>query len=247
MQKPTAVTVCVDYWDYLSITAPKNKHHFEKMFVVTSTADHRTQQLCSDLGISCFCTDAFYRNGAYFNKWLALEEGLSVLRKESSLEWLCLLDADIIWPETIYAPDLEIGNLYGPNRRMSTKPLPEKQWGAVPLWPLKEFSGFTQIFHVTDPHLPIPPWHQTDWKHAGGADTFFQALWPEDKRIRLPFEVLHIGPNGTNWCGRVNPLEGQIPLSAIDRHNKLREFMDVRRKTPANKRDYSNEKINEQD
>lgn len=246
MQKPTAITVCVDYWDYLAVTIPKNFHHFHKMLVVTSSADFQTQKLCSDLGVSCYVTDAFYRHGALFNKWAALEEGLNVLRNSSDLEWLCILDADIVWPEKIYAPDLEIGNLYGPKRRMASHLLPENEWGTVPLWNLPDFSGFTQIFHVDDPHLPDPPWHQTNWKHAGGADTFFQELWPSQNKIRLPFEVLHIGPNGTNWCGRVNPLAGEIPEQAKERTQQLREFMRQRRRVPKDQA-YHNEKFHVED
>lgn len=242
MNNSNAIIVCVDYWDYLRITLPHNRHHFNHILVVTSPNDIKTKELCEKHGVAYLSTDAFYKQGALFNKWLALEEGLDVLGRQG---WISILDADVILPETIYAPPLEIGNLYGPKRRMGTHPLPENKWGEVPLWELAEFSGFMQVFHGSDPHLPAPPWHQTDWLHAGGADTFFQELWPESNRIRLPFEVLHIGPNGKNWCGRVTPIDGEVPKEAARRRQQLRQFMDVRRRTPRDQRTYSNEKIND--
>lgn len=232
------IIVCVDYWDYLSMCLPYNRHHFEEVLVVTSPQDIGTQTLCHNLKVPYFVTDAFYRNGARFNKWLALEEGFDHFGRHG---WLAILDADILMPKSVEWPKLNQENLYGPERHMSISFLPENMWTSTPLWTNKEFSGYFQMFHATSPFLPSPPWHQTNWVHAGGADTFFQRLWPEEKKIRLPFKVLHIGPNGKNWCGRCTPLEGKIPEEAQQRQSAMRNFMQNRRLNPDP--NYNNEKL----
>jgi hypothetical protein len=81
---------------------------------------------------------------------------------------------------------------------------PESMWGRFPIHRnVNEWAGYSQVFHASDPSLPkTPPWHETNWIHAGGADSFFQNRWPKEKKIRPPFEVLHLGPAGENWFGR---------------------------------------------
>lgn len=232
-----AIIVCVDYWDYLSLTLPLNKHHFSEILVVTSFNDINTQEVCKECNVQFHCTDSFYKFGAHFNKWLALEEGLDVLGRNG---WLCILDADIVWPEAITMPRLEIGKLYAPKRRMSPNLIPESHWKNHALWHLPEFSGYTQIFNADDPVLGTAPWHELNWLHAGGADTAFQAKWKPDNRIRTPWECLHIGPHGANWCGRTTPINGHPPENAESRRAALRNFMRLRKSNP---KDYSAEKI----
>lgn len=234
-----AITVCVDYWDFLSITLPLNRKHFAEVLVVTSSKDINTQDLCKELNVPFFVTDSFYSHGAMFNKWLALEEGLDHFGREG---WLCIMDADILWPETISMPPLEIGKLYGPRRRMSPHLLPESQWKSCPIWNNGDFSGYTQIFSGDDPLLlNRHPWHELNWTHAGGADTFFQAKWEKENKIRLDWEVLHIGAAGTNWCGRVAPIDNQRPPEAFERLAQLRKFMALRKYNPD--KNYTPEKL----
>lgn len=234
------IIVCVDYWDYLDECLPYNRHHFEEVLIVTSPQDTRTQHVCENLKVPYFITDAFYRNGAKFNKWLALEEGLDYFGRHG---WITILDADIVIPKSIEWPKLDQTKLYGPERYMSTHLLPEEQWKTMPLWTNKEFSGFFQMFHASCPFLPDAPWHQTNWTHAGGADTFFQQNWPASQKVRLPFPVLHIGPNGKNWCGRVTPFEGETihPDLVKSRQDAMRKFMLQRRNNPDP--NYTSEKL----
>lgn len=246
-----AVIVAVDYQDILSLTLAYNRHHFSSVTVIT--ASH-----CAELVIpiaqvhraDVIVTDLFYANGARFNKWAALEYGLDRIGREG---WICLLDADVLWPQdaSFLNPRFLIpGCLYTPRRRMWLSyphcPLPirytdrmlgdvripgEEHWGEFPLHPQeREFAGYSQIFHASDPVLGPPPWHQVNWKHAGGADSFFQAKWSEDKKIRPPFEVLHLGEAGKNWCGRATPYtDGTVPLDGEVRRRATRQFILDRR------------------
>lgn len=236
--KPDAVIVCVDYWDILSITLPYNRHNFEKVILVTSGKDSIPEWVYS-LNVIIHITDDFYANGAFFNKWLPLEQGLEFAK----IEWICILDADILipksfdmvqWYKDIYDYD-ECGKnyLFTPYRRMypELNLLPEELWGNYPLHHnISEFSGYYQLFHAS--YLGPQPWHETNWKHAGGADTFFQQKWPASHKIRPPFEVLHLGLEGRNWCGRSTPYtNGAYPVDAMFNRNRLAEIANVRRQT----------------
>ena len=180
-------------------------------------------------GVDMVVTDKFYDDGAHFNKWKALEHAFDVVGRHG---WLCNIDADVIWPALVQFPPLEIGKLYGAYRRMSldSRVPDESEWEQLPLHRnLREFAGFTQIFHAEDPHLPPPPWHQVDWKHAGGADSFFQALWPPEDRIKA-LDVLHLGEPNRNWCGRATPLlDGREVKGSLKRRRLLKSYLKGRK------------------
>lgn len=240
------IVVCVEYNDFLSITLPHNRHHFSEFMVVTTPAELETQRLAYANNCRVHTTEAFYDNGADFNKWKALEEALDKFGRHG---WMCLMDADVLWPhESSVIYTYEIGNLYVPYRRMFSKVArlrdglpPEDTWKLHPRHRLaNSFSGYSQIFHATDPHLPSsPPWHDITWKHAGGADTFFFERWHPSCRVRPPWEVLHLG-EPVQWTGRTAPfLNGEIPTHAKERKDKLTEYMLQRRKN----RGYDHEKV----
>lgn len=234
-----AILVCVDYADLLAVTVPYNRHHFEEVLVVTAQRDDATRELCRALDVRCLVTNSFYSDGAVFNKWRALEEGLDHYGRRG---WLCVMDADVLWPRgagPLLRPLLRPGRLYTPLRRMAPWPLvelngrptgclpPEETWPSYPLHRnVAEWAGYTQVFHADDPHLGPAPWHETNWRHAGGADSMFQLKWPRGHKVRPPFEVLHLGPAGTNWCGRASPYaDGTVPAGAAGRVDQLRGFV----------------------
>lgn len=238
-----AITVCVDYSDILAVTLPRNLRHFTKFTVVTSPADWKTRQVVNEAhnrdiacDLSVVVTNAFYRDGGVFRKWLALEEGLDCLGRDG---WITVLDADIVLPSTMPFDKLEEGCLHSPWRRMLREPEKfslwenDKTWEMLPAGPEgwnKEWAGYCSIFHGSDSVLGKPPWWDTSWTHAGGADSWFYRKWPEEKRKRLDCEVLHLGLDGQNWCGRVTPfLDGTVPAEAQERADKLNGFRAGRR------------------
>jgi hypothetical protein len=244
-----AFLVSVNYTDLLALTLPHNRRHFRNIFIVTSLDDYPTVlPVANANNAMLFGTDAFYRRGAKFNKWLALEEGIASFRRTNELGWVCLMDADIVWPQwtDLHHYSLRPGFLYTPRRRICN-PIPpcvqptsdgpgilppENEWDN---WPLHrqeiEFAGYSQIFHANDPVLGPPPWHQTDWSHAGGADSFFQKKWPAERKIRPIFQVLHLGPPGVNWMGRSSPLlDGTNPPDSHAKEIDLSKMWAARRK-----------------
>jgi len=223
--------------DLLALTLPYNRHHFAEVCVVSRPGD-KTVYVAWENDATPFLTDAFYEDGASFNKWRALEEGLDSFGRHG---WLVLIDPDVLWWKQFAVPYWKPapGKLYTPLRRMfydlpklRDGVPPEATWPTFPLHPQqREFAGYTQIFHAEDPHLGPPPWHETDWRHAGGADSFFQRKWPESDKVRPPFEVLHLGPSGVNWCGRAMPyLDGTVPSEADARRRELLRLVSLRRR-----------------
>jgi hypothetical protein len=273
-----AVMVSVEYSDILRLTLPYNRHHFDNVVIITSHDDQKNVLPIAQANRAyVVATDAFYENGAHFNKWLALERTLDLLNLRSP-GWLCLMDADVLWPKQIpcqltlpssytLIPDshkhtlLQPGFLYTPRRRMfpdiptSIEKLPpESVWDIYPHHRNEaEFAGYSQIFHTSDPYLvacancgysypshqshlnpdrqcPMFSWHETDWKHAGGADSFFQLRWPNSLKIRPAFDVLHLGPAGVNWCGRATKYsDGSVHPDSEKRKETMFSYMVSRR------------------
>lgn len=91
------VVVCVNYSDFLCWTLPFNKQHFDRMVVVTSSEDKKTQKLCEYWNVMCVVTDVCYENQETFNKGKMINEGLKHL---SQKDWVLHLDADIYLPPT---------------------------------------------------------------------------------------------------------------------------------------------------
>jgi glycosyltransferase involved in cell wall biosynthesis len=96
--KLQAVTVCVNYADFFEETGAANKGIFDKFVVVTDIADTEVTALCAQFGYECVKTDVFYENGASFNKYAGINEGLKLIDDDA---WVCFIDSDIVlMPET---------------------------------------------------------------------------------------------------------------------------------------------------
>lgn len=250
-----AILVSVDYADLLGVTLPYNRHHFSDVMVVTAPRDEATLAVAVANRCRTHVTEAFYADGAVFNKWAALEEALDAYGRYG---WLCLMDADVLWPKNVVVnvqyetirwevPETptfyqDRGQLCSPLRRMldGTAAMAQIDCGLVPSedqwrrYPIHrnigEWAGYSQIFHASDPVLGLPPWHETNFISAGTADSFFQRKWKPENKVRPPWECLHLGPAGCNWMGRVSRyLDGTLPEGADERLLKLRKMIAMRR------------------
>jgi len=195
----TAITVCVDYSDYLSPHIGKWRKGIEKMIVVSDEKDEKTNGLCMLYNALCHRTGVFYANGASFNKGAALSEAIAEHRVIERADWVLLFDADMIppdgWRQKIEVSiNLQRGWLYGANRRNeSGKQINDN-----------EIAGYFQLFHASDDNVQRKPLLETCWRHAGSYDTEFQSRWPRGRRAFLPLTLIHQGPHSTNWWGRGN-------------------------------------------
>lgn len=119
-----AVTVCVDYDDFLSEAIPYNLPVFDRWVIVTTSRDIRTRELVKKHGLECLITDEGVgvdpRSGQnFFNKGRMVERGLQVLSSDC---WHVHIDADIVLPlNTRYLmqmADLQPDTIYGVDRIM---------------------------------------------------------------------------------------------------------------------------------
>jgi hypothetical protein len=206
---PEGLTVSVGYADELRRILPLWRNICSRIVVATDMSDDATVAVCSGLA-DVYRTKRFYEGGASFNKGGAME---LVRTRLSADDWVVVFDADIIPPASIDFSGLTPGNLYGAPRRYEDGRL-IREGG---------FPGYFWIFHGTDPALGRE-WF-TSWKHAGCYDSEFEKKWPRDKKIKLPFNVTHIGEHGQNWWGRGN-LAGMKKMQ--DERNRLRSYQHER-------------------
>ena len=118
MHSIEAVTVCVNYGDFLRAVAPFNRPHFNRWVVVTVESDTLTREVCRNHSIECLITDEFYREGKdSFCKSRGINKGLDHLRGDG---WLMHLDADICLPFDMAVcledAHLQPENIYGADR-----------------------------------------------------------------------------------------------------------------------------------
>lgn len=187
------LTVCVDYADLLAQSIGLWLPSLTSLTVVTTERDEASKLLALTRGALLHVTDAFYRNGAAFNKGAAMEEAR---RSMPWSDWILFFDADIVppadWLAQVEAANPQAGKLYGARRMMDDGTI-KRESG--------EIAGFFMLFHSTDPRAAegVP----CDWRHAGGYDSDFQLRWGAD-RVWTPLTVRHVGAAGRNWYGRGN-------------------------------------------
>ncbi len=230
------IIICVGYSDFLAHTLPLNKHHFNRLVVVTDTKDTATKNLCEHLYVECIQTDVFYQNGDTLNKGAGINAGLQSLGKS---EWVLHLDADIVLPplfRTIMEKlPLNEKNIYGVDRMMCpnyeawqkyvTNPVPTHEgWCYVhpTIFPMGvriceymekgwEPLGFFQMWNpVGSRVLTYPDKHgaidRTDVLHAKKFSRKHRHLIPEIIVIHLESENLNLQSMGKNWNGRKTKL-----------------------------------------
>jgi glycosyltransferase involved in cell wall biosynthesis len=206
--KINAITVCVNYADYLANSISRWKQGTDALVVVTTPEDEKTIDLCEKNSVFVHTTNIFTANGATFNKGAALVEAIErseIFAPFMYAEWCLFFDSDIVppegWRDKVEAFRPTPGYLYGAHRF---------EQSTFKVYPDGELAGYFAMAHVSDPNMHRRPLLQTDWLHAGGYDSEFQARWhrpvPYDRRVWFNnFTVMHQGEPGRNWWGRAHP------------------------------------------
>jgi hypothetical protein len=208
--KIEALITCVNHADFLAHTLPMNKPQFDRILVVTSPEDKKTQQVCAYWGVQAHVTDSFQSRWGHFCKGSGINEGLALLDKDA---WLCHLDADIALPPNArYAlerADLDTSMIYGIDRvmcpnwqawqRFISEPQPHTEGNGFfintvhsgfPLGTRVAFDheggyipiGFFQLWHADSGISKYVEGHSD----AGREDAVFPTQWPRRKRGFIP-------------------------------------------------------------
>jgi hypothetical protein len=230
--KIEAVTVCVQYADFLSWFLLANAKLFDRLIVVTDTKDRATADLCEHHHVECVKTDVFYDGGLAFNKGAGINAGLDRLDRDG---WVLHLDSDIILPprsrSLIESMSLDQSMIYGIDRMLCQSfedwiayiAQPEVQHSCNAFVQANAFPLAARVASMgsgasADGYVPIgffQLWHpNTSGQHrypthsdAGRGDFRFGQHWPRAKRGLLPEIVgVHLESEpaemATNWRGR---------------------------------------------
>lgn len=234
--KLECVIVCAHYDDFLRETLPHNKQMFDRIVVVTSPDDKRTQKLCEFHHIECIPTHALGVLEGAFRKGAGINVGLNRLDKDG---WVLHLDADI-WlpPQTrslLQKMDLDKSMLYGIDRFIVENfeswrgfvENPKLQQEAGSWVHTNAFRMGTRVMHG-EGYIPIG-FFQLWFPSVSGIQTYpaghtsaaredgrFALQWPRSKRHMIPDIIgYHLESErcamGMNWNGRKTKRFGMCP------------------------------------
>jgi hypothetical protein len=219
-RKIQALTVSVNYADYLECIAP-NRRHFDRWLVVTGEDDPQTREVCRRHGMEVLVSKRLYEDGAAFHKAAALNEGLAALDQDA---WVAVMDSDILLPhdfrERLDAQVLDPLCLYGLAGRRVCPTLAEfsalatrEPWTDNLVY-TTFVIGYFNLFHLAQKYNRYPEDTSDD---ASTYDVVFSDRFPAARRRYLPFVCLHAGDTSQNWRGRTTdpfldgPAETVIP------------------------------------
>jgi hypothetical protein len=244
-----AVTVCVNYSDFLAHTLPHNKQFFDNYVVVTDTKDEKTKALCEHYKVTCIQTDAFYENEDKINKGKGINEGLKALKK---IGWVVHLDADIYLPpltrDIFENTPMDPKGLYGIDRMMCPTYEEWQEYLSDPdpihqSWVYVHMTAFPVGVRIAqyygEGYLPIGYFQMWNPKNSGifeypkehgsvdRSDVIFAKMFyrsnrhllPELVCIHLDSEDLNLKDMGKNWDGRKTAPFSQKKTVAVD-HNQ---------------------------
>ena len=245
-----AITVCVNYSDFLAQTIAHNKQLFDHWLIITTPEDTATQKLCQHYNVECLTTNEFTKNGDPFNKAKGINVGLEYLSKH---DWVLHLDADMYLPPLtrgiLERISLDKNNIYGIDRMMCpdfeawskylTNPEPTHTgWVYIhgTAFPFGvrigeymsegyEPIGFFQLWHPNTSGIKLYP------ETHGGADRTdvqFAKKWPRKNRTLIPEIIgIHLDSEnstvdqmGKNWNGRKSKPFGNNGYSPLPKKKK---------------------------
>lgn len=224
--KLSCIIASVNYSDYLAVTLPINKVHFDDFLVITTIEDTKTQEVCRQNEVDFIVTDKFTENGASFDRGGAVSHGFTALKYR---DFVLHLDGDIILPhnfrELLESEQLDKEYFYGAERIFIPTLEEFKVYNKGELDLSKMFSppgsgfGFFQLFNLNsniakkeklaDLYPSGKSCRETDWMFRNKWGSFDNGDWdkPNNYLKKLPFKVIHLGRDdefNSNHFGRVS-------------------------------------------
>lgn len=206
------VIPAVDYADMIEATLPAWRRLFPAATLVVVTAKHDRATIAATraAGAALLVTDAWYRNGARFDKARALDEAFDFPERPAG-EICIAIDADV-YPFGAFDPDaIGPGVLYSVDRFYVDTPATLARLVARPALVLEELDrmtagrrgpGYFQAFRAR-PDLSFGSYPDAGYydlefhRHFGGVE------------VLEGFHVGHLGrKSGKNWSGRTLPKWG---------------------------------------
>lgn len=206
-------TTCVDYSDYFQETLYYNHNLFNKIYVVTTSKDIKTQKLCNQYNnIYIEITDSFYDDGASFNKGKALNTILKYIEPDT---WNMIGDVDCIFPKNIHneiIKNIEFKDYLFTFPRVECKSYEEyikikdnlfNNFTMNDMVTVDSIGlGYCQIFNSSSCFLKNGIKYSENYSSADQSDSRFKELWPQRHRYYLDGYIIHLGERRKNWKGR---------------------------------------------
>jgi hypothetical protein len=182
------------YAKYLLETLPLWAKTLDSLTIVTDaeTVETLASAAMSYIRVRLVTTDVFRRYGAFFNKGAALDVGYAAMRPRYTV---LHFDADVVPPENwrdLASTHFRSGIVQGAFRvHEDGRPVKDSHWP----------YGFFQMWDSGDLRLRQWPLFDVHHAHAGNYDMNFLELWPVPSRVKMPFNVRHLGEPRRNWFG----------------------------------------------
>ncbi len=181
-----AVTVCINYGDFLAAVAPYNRAVFDRWIIVTTPDDKETRDVCYKYGLDTVISEQGDRDGP-LSKGRLINAGLHQVRAGA---WRIHLDADVALPIDarirLERAHLDEANIYGIDRVMV------KGWSQ---WHKMKASGYLESQHCHPALIAFPAGYQV-------GSRFIEL---EQGYVPIGFFQLWHG-KADEWCGlRIKP------------------------------------------
>jgi hypothetical protein len=197
--KIEAVTVSINYSDYLEKCIERNSALLDRWVIVTDRKDINTIELCRHYqNIELVFTRVEYQPGIFFPKSRMVNEGFERLYGK---DWVVHIDSDILLPQNTRTvldnTKLEREVMYGTEYRWMLND--KGEYVGTHGKEFKRNIGFFQLFHSK--YLMPYPENSLD---AGEDDMEFNFYWEEANRRKIKGLIpKHFGPKTTFWKGRI--------------------------------------------
>ena len=200
MDEKIAITVCIDYADYLAYTLPNNRQLFSKYYIVTERRDTETVRIAAMHDCIVLYTDITKANGANFNRSGMIHSAQKFVHANHNMSWIVILDADIYLPADLWThinvSSLNKNGIYGISRKtyttytdyVSDSPASSDTCGLGVV-------GYFQLYWNKSKYYE--PWSA----NCSRSDLIFMHLFSPIVGYKDIF-CFHFGEKHTNWNGR---------------------------------------------
>jgi hypothetical protein len=200
MNEKIAISVCIDYADYLAHTLPNNRPLFSAYYIVTERRDTETIKLAALHDCIVLYTDVAKVNGAAFNKSGMIHNAQKIIHRNHRLAWIVILDADIYLPRDLWTyinvSDFNKNGIYGISRKIYTTYADYVSDSPVSCDTCRTcVAGYFQMYWNKSKYY-------SSWSaNCSSCDLHFMNLFKYVIGFKDIF-CFHFGENCKNWNGR---------------------------------------------
>lgn len=215
-----AISICVQYSDYLACVLPSWLRVFDRITIVTGPGDTATQNLCRQYGVDCLPTSVFWSGTPLdFYKGRGYREAMKTCSDLQPADWMVHIDSDMYLPpgtnDLIRKELFDDQKFHGFERLMCNSPSDWSKYLRASdtsqlSKPNERFEhlgvvGFFQLFNWGRFCQLCPKGYPANSNDAGMDDVKFSAMWGKPRVGQIwnsHHKLYHLGLPLQNWKGR---------------------------------------------